>query len=325
MRKYIIKRLLWMIPVILGVTFLVFSILYFTPGDPAAIKLGADATPEKIQELREEWGLNDSFVVRFGKYCYNAFLKFDLGKSYFNNRSISQEIASRYPNTLIVAFLSVFLALLIGMPFGIMSAVNQYTWKDNVSMLFALLGVSMPSFWVGLMLSLLFALKLGWLPATGFAGPSYWVLPCVSIALAGAGNIARQTRSSMLEVIRQDYITTARAKGQTEGKVIYYHALKNALIPVITTAGSLLDIQLGGAVIAEAVFAVPGIGTYMVSAIKSRDYIAVQGSVLVIAITFSLLMLAVDILYAYIDPRIKSKYQSKKKEKHKVNVVGKEA
>lgn len=325
MSKYIIKRLLWMIPVILGVTLLVFSILYFTPGDPAALKLGADATPERVEALREEWGLNDSFVVRFGKYCYNAFVKFDLGKSYSNNRSISTEIVARYPNTLIVAFLSVFLALLIGMPLGIMSAVNQYSWKDNASMFLALLGVSMPSFWVGLMLSVLFALKLGWLPASGFEGPIYWILPCVSIALAGAGNIARQTRSSMLEVIRQDYITTARAKGQTEGKVIYSHALRNALIPVVTTAGSLLGIQLGGAVIAEAVFGVPGIGTYMVTSIKSRDYIAVQGSVLVIAITFSLLMLIVDILYAYIDPRIKSKYQSKKREKKNMKIVGKEA
>ncbi len=315
MGKYIIRRLLLMIPVLLGVTLFVFTLLYFTPGDPAQIKLGADATPQEVDELRAEWGLDDPFLVRFGRYCYNAFIRFDLGNSYINNRSVTEEIVSRFPNTFLVAALSVLLSVLIGMPLGVASAVNQYSWKDNASMLIALIGVSMPGFWVGLMLSLLFALKLRWLPATGFNGIEYLIMPCFSIALNAAGRIARQTRSSMLEVIRQDYITTARAKGQTERNIIYVHALRNALIPVITTVGALLGIQMSGAIVAESVFSIPGLGTYMVGAIKSRDYLAIQGSVLVISITFSVVMLLVDILYAYVDPRIKSQYHKTKSKK----------
>ena len=318
MGRYVLKRILLMIPVILGVTFLIFLILSFTPGDPARIVLGGDATEEEVQELREEMGLNESFIVRFGKYLYQVFVEGDLGQSYVNHRSVSSEIVTRFPNTFQVALLSVVFAICIGIPLGIIAAVNQYSWKDNVSMVIALGGVSMPSFWAGLMLSLVFALQLRWLPASGFGSWQHLILPCVSIGFGGAGAIARQTRSSMLEVIRQDYIVTARAKGQVEWKVIYKHALRNALIPVITQVGTMLGNQLGGAIVIESVFSIPGLGAYMVSAIKSRDYPAVQGSVLYVAIVFGFIMLLVDIVYAFADPRIKAQYQGRRKVKHAV-------
>lgn len=317
MLRYVVKRVLMFIPIILGVTIFVFSLLYFTPGDPAQTILGADATEEELDACRESLGLNGSYLERFGSYCSDVFLHGDLGKSYVNGRSISDEVTSRMPKTFTVAIISVFLAVCIGMPLGIISATNQYTWKDNAAIVLALLGVSMPGFWVGLMLSLLFALKLGWLPPSGWGGIQYLILPCFSIAMSGAGSIARQTRSSMLEVIRQDYITTARAKGQTEGKVIYVHALRNALIPIVTQVGTMLGIQLSGAIVAESIFSIPGIGTYMVSGIKNRDYPTVQGSVLVVAVIFSIVMLLVDIAYAFVDPRIKAQYATKKKKKAK--------
>ncbi len=313
MGRYILKRIFAMIFVVLGVTFLIFTILYFTPGDPARMILGADATDAEVLALRTEMGLDDPFLVRFFSYVKQVFIDFDLGTSYVNNRSVSSEILSRFPKTFEVAILSVVFAVVIGIPLGIMAAVNQYTWKDNASMVVALLGVSMPHFWVGLMLSLLFALKLGWLPASGFGGIEHLIMPCLSIGLGGAGGIARQTRSSMLEVIRQDYIVTARAKGLKERTVIYVHALRNALIPIITQVGNMLGVQLGGAIVVESVFSIPGLGSYMVSGIKSRDYPAVQGSVLFVSIVFGLVMLLVDIMYAFADPRIKAQYQRKKR------------
>ena len=313
MLRYVLKRILMFIPIILGVTIFVFTLLYFTPGDPAQVILGSDATEEELEACREELGLNDSYLERFARYCSDVFLHGNLGESYINGRSISEEVASRMPKTFTVALVSVILAVCIGMPLGIISATNQYTWKDNTAIVLALLGVSMPGFWVGLMLSLVFALKLGLLPPSGWGGIEYLILPCVSIALSGAGSIARQTRSSMLEVIRQDYITTARAKGQTERKVIYIHALRNALIPIVTQVGTMLGIQLSGAIVAESIFSIPGIGTYMVSGIKNRDYPVVQGSVLVVAIIFSIVMLLVDVAYAFVDPRIKAQYAAPKK------------
>ncbi len=313
MGRYILKRIFAMVFVVLGVTFLIFTILYFTPGDPARMILGADATDAEVLALRAELGLDDPFLVRFFTYVKQVFIDFDLGTSYVNNRSVSSEILSRFPKTFEVAILSVVFAVVIGIPLGIMAAVNQYTWKDNASMVVALLGVSMPHFWVGLMLSLLFALKLGWLPASGFGGIEYLIMPCLSIGLGGAGGIARQTRSSMLEVIRQDYIVTARAKGLKESTVIYVHALRNALIPIITQVGNMLGVQLGGAIVVESVFSIPGLGSYMVSGIKSRDYPAVQGSVLFVSIVFGLVMLLVDIMYAFADPRIKAQYQRKRR------------
>ncbi|MCD8077375.1 MAG: ABC transporter permease, partial [Lachnospiraceae bacterium] len=290
MIRYIVKRLFNMIFVLLGVTFLIFTIMWFCPGDPARSLLSDEATEEQVEALRDEMGLNDPFLVQFGRYVYDVVVNHDLGQSYQTKLDVSSEIASRFLNTVQVACLAILIAAGLGIPLGVIAAVNQSTWKDNTAMAVSLMGVSMPGFWFGLMLSLLFALKLGLLPASGFSGPKYLILPCAAIGIGGVGMISRQMRSSMLEVIRQDYVTTARAKGQVEWKVIYKHAFRNALIPVITQIGSMFGHQLGGAMVAETVFSIPGLGTYMVNAIKARDYPAVRGSVLYVAFVFAMVM-----------------------------------
>ena len=315
MIRYIVKRILLMIPVIIGVTWLIFTIMYFTPGDPAQIILGSEVSTEVLEAKREELGLNKSYIERFVEYAKDVYFHFDFGESYMNGKPVIEDILQRFPYTLRVASISVCLALLIGIPLGVIAAVNQYSWKDNASMLVALVGISMPGFWVGQMLSLLFALKLGLLPASGVDGPASYILPCLAIGLTGCASIARQTRSAMLEVIRQDYIVTARAKGIINSKVIFVHGLRNALIPVATQAGTSFGMQLGGAIVAESVFSIPGIGTYMMNSISSRDYPAIQGSVIFVAVVFSLVMLLVDLVYAFIDPRIKAQYAGKKRKK----------
>ncbi|WP_434310887.1 ABC transporter permease [Hominifimenecus sp. rT4P-3] len=315
MIRYIVKRILLMIPVIIGVTWLIFTIMYFTPGDPAQIILGSEVSTEVLEAKREELGLNKSYVERFVEYAKDVYFHFDFGESYMNGKPVIEDILQRFPYTLRVASISVCLALLIGIPLGVIAAVNQYSWKDNASMLVALVGISMPGFWVGQMLSLLFALKLGLLPASGVDGAASYILPCLAIGLTGCASIARQTRSAMLEVIRQDYIVTARAKGIANQKVIFVHGLRNALIPVATQAGTSFGTQLGGAIVAESVFSIPGIGTYMMNSISSRDYPAIQGSVIFVAVVFSLVMLLVDLVYAFIDPRIKAQYAGKKRRK----------
>lgn len=309
MGKYVLKRILIMIPVLLGVTLLVFTLLFFAKGDPARAKLGGDATEEEVQELREEWGLNDSYIVRYVKYIKNIVFHFDFGKSYATGKSVSEEILSRFGMTLQLALVSVALALFFGILMGIIAAVKQFSAIDHISMVAALIGSSMPAFWVGLMMSLLFALKLKWLPASGWGTPEQMIMPCIAAAIGHAGGVARQTRSSMLEVIRQDYITTAKAKGLSNFKVIFVHAFRNALLPIITAAGNILGGSLGGAVIIETVFSIPGLGMYMVDAINRRDYPAIQGSTLFLAVIFGLVMLLVDILYAFADPRIKARYK----------------
>lgn len=317
MRKYILKRILAMIPVVLGVTILIFTLLYFAKGNPAQMILGSDATAEEIALENEKLGLDEPYLPRLGKYLKNVFFHFDLGKSYFTESSVTDDVLQRFPITLKLALLSVSLAVLIGVPLGVIAAVKQHSWLDNTSMFAAIIGMSMPNFWLGILLSLLFALKLHWLPPGGIGGTEYYILPCVSIALGAACGIARQTRSSMLEVIRQDYIVTARAKGVSESKVIWRHALMNSLIPVITQIGFVFAGQFGGAVVAETIFSIPGLGSYMITAIQKRDYPAVQGSVLVISIVFSLIMLLIDLLYAFIDPRIKAQYKSKNTKRRK--------
>lgn len=298
-----------MVPIVLGVTILIFTIMYFTPGDPAVIILGANASQEQLEAKREELHLNDGYFTRLGDYLYDVFIKFDFGNSYINNRSVSESIKERFPRTCLVAFFSMLIAVSLGIPLGIGAAVNQYSWKDSFCMFAALVGVSMPGFWIGLMLVLLFSLKLGWLPASGVGSAAHYIMPCFACSLGGLASTARQTRSSMLEVIRSDYIVTARAKGQTERKVIYRHALRNALIPVITEAGTSFGLMLGGALVIETVFTIPGLGTYMVSGISNRDYPVIQGSVVFLSIVFSLVMLLVDLFYAFIDPRIRNQYE----------------
>lgn len=309
MLKFICKRLLLMIPVVLGVVFLIFTIMSFTPGDPAAIILGQDAAVEDILALREELGLNDPLLVRFFNYIKGIVTRGDFGNSYTNNMPVINEITARFPYTLRIALTSTCISLCLGIPLGVTAAVNRGTWKDDTCMTISLLGISVPSFWIGLMMAILFALKLGWLPASGVGGIEYYILPCVSVSLGGIASISRQTRSSMLEVIRSDYIVTARAKGASERAVTYKHALRNALIPIVTQAGGSFGHLLGGALISETIFSMPGLGSYMVTAIKGRDYPAIQGAVVYVAVSFGLIMLAVDILYALIDPRIRAQYK----------------
>ncbi|MBF4694452.1 ABC transporter permease [Fusibacter ferrireducens] len=317
MFEFIAKRFLWLIPVILGVTFFVFTIMYFTPGDPVRLMLGANATEQQIQQERDELGLNDSFSVRFVDYLKKVFIDFNLGNSYQTKQSVTDQILLRFPFTVKIALISVLLATLIGVPLGVLAATHQYSWKDNISMFGSLFCVSMPSFWFALILVMLFSQKLGWLPSSGIKSWTGYILPCVSIALGGAAGIARQTRSSMLEVIRQDYITTARAKGQKEMKVIFNHALKNALIPIIMTIGNMVGALLGGALIAETIFSIPGMGVFMMNGISQRDYPVVQGGVLFISVFFCLFMLLVDVVFAYVDPRIRSQYKSSKTKRRK--------
>lgn len=308
MHKYIFKRILLLIPVLLGVSFLVFSIMSFTPGDPAQLILGESAPKAQVLALREEMGLNDPFLMQYGKFVLNA-VQGDFGRSYTSGREVFGEIFQRFPNTLILAIIGVIIAILIGIPVGIISATKQYSIMDSTSMIAALLGVAMPNFWLGLMLILLFSVGLGWLPSGGFGGWKSLILPSITLGTGAAAIITRMTRSSMLEVIRQDYIRTARAKGVSEKKVINKHALKNALIPVITVVGLQFGYLLGGAVLTETVYSWPGVGRMMVEAIRSKDTPIVLAAVLFLATTFSIVNLFVDILYGFVDPRVKSQYK----------------
>lgn len=308
MLKFIVIRVLWLIPIIIGVSIFVFTIMYFAPGDPAMIILGPLATDEMLELKRIELGIDQSYFVQLGVFLRDVFLRGDLGNSFRTNQSVFGQVMMRLPNTLYLALGSTFLAVLIGIPLGVVAATNQHTWKDNASVFSSLFFDSMPSFWFALLLVMIFSLRLGWLPSTGADTLRHYILPCVAVALGSAGGIARQTRSSMLEVVRQDFISTARSKGQSERVVKYRHALKNALIPIITVVGLQIAGMFGSAIIAEAIFTIPGVGSYMLLSINSRDYPAVRGGVLIIAICFSLIMLIVDIIYALVDPRIREQY-----------------
>lgn len=282
--------------------------MYITPGDPARLSLGESASEEQVQELRDEMGLNDPYLVQYGNYIKKLVVNQDIGKSYVTKRPVMQELTAAFPATLKLAGLSVAFAVLLGVPIGILSAVKQYSWFDSITMILALVGISMPVFWLGLLLIILFSVNLGWLPSSGFSSFKYMILPAVSLGAQSVAIITRMTRSSMLEVIRQDFIRTAKAKGQIERVVILKHALGNALIPIITITGLQFGGLLGGAVLTETIFSIPGIGRLMVESIKMRDYPVVQGGVLFIAIMFSIVNLLVDLLYAYVDPRIRSQY-----------------
>ena len=318
MLRYIAKRIFLMIPVLLGISFVIFLLMYFTPGDPAQMILGDLATKEEVEALREEMGLNDGFFERYFRYM-GDLLKGDLGTSYTTKVPVWDEISARLLVTAKVAFFVIIFAVLIGVPIGILSAVRQYTIIDSITRVMALLGITMPSFWFALLLVLLFSVKLGWLPASGLYGPAYYVLPIISISAASVAIITRTARSSMLEVIRQDYIDTARAKGQKERVVLFKHALLNALIPILTVVGIQFAGSLGGAVVNEQVFAIPGIGKLMVDAIKARNYPLVTGSVLVLSLLQSLVNLFIDLLYAFVDPRIRSQYSRGKKKTKALN------
>jgi len=299
-----------LLPVLLGVTFLVFTIISLTPGDVAAIMLGQGATEESVAKLRDEMGLNDPIVVQYGRYL-GRLVQGDMGMSYATKKPVIGEILSRFPNTLRLAILSIIISVLLSIPIGIVSAVRQYSLFDNAGMVFALIGISMPSFWLGLMLIIMFALKLGWFPSGGASEWKSIILPALTLGVASTASITRTMRSSMLEVIRQDYIRTAKAKGVGKAMVIIKHALRNALIPTLTVIGLEFGELLGGAILTETVFSWPGIGRLMVESIQRKDTPMVLGCIIVFSVAFSVVNLSIDILYAFIDPRIKTTYQKK--------------
>lgn len=307
MEKYIAKRILWMIPVILGISFILFSILEITPGDPAVMILGENAPQEKVDMLREEMGLNRPFVQRYVNYVANA-LHGDFGSSYRTRLPAFEEVLARFPTTLKLTVGGISLVVILGIPLGIIAAVKQYSVFDNVSMVAALILNSMPGFWLGIMLILLFSVKLGLLPATGAGDFKSYILPCMTLAAGMMASVVRMTRSNMLEVVRQEYICTARAKGAAEKRIILHHALRNALLPVVTIVGLNFSSLLGGTLIIETVFNIPGLGALMITAVRSKDIPLVMAGVLFVALLGGFINLLVDVLYVYIDPRLKSQF-----------------
>lgn len=310
MHKYVIKRLLYMIPVLLGVAFLVFTILSMTPGDPGSIILGITAKPEDIAALNAEFGYDQPFLVRFFNYIGDIIFHFSLGTSYQTRQPVIEDIMARFPNTLLLTVFSMSIASILGISLGILSAVKQYSVLDHTLVVVALIFASIPGFWLGLMLMLLFSLKLHWLPSYGAGSLKHFILPMLTVCMGSAAGLLRLTRSAMLETVRQEYIRTAKAKGASPKRIIWKHALRNALLPVVTTLGTSFGASLGGAIIAETVFAMPGMGTLITTAIRQKDIPVVMGATLFLATLFSLIILVVDVLYAFIDPRIKAKYQN---------------
>ncbi len=312
MTRYILTRLVQMIPVVFGVLVAVFIMLKLTPGDPAAALLGIQATPEELARVQHAMGLDRPWHIQFGIWLGNA-LTGDLGKSYISKKPVIELIMTRLPVTLELTIFAMLLAILIGIPAGILSAARRYTWVDYTITSLALFGVSMPSFWFAILLILLFSLTLGWLPASGYMAWSkgVWphlrsiIMPGLALGLFLMGALVRFSRASMVETLVQDYIRTGRAKGLGRSAILLRHALKNALIPTVTVIGIQFGALLGGAIIIETIFAYPGVGTMLLTAVNQRDFPVVQGVTLVIAIAFTLSNLLVDVAYTWLNPRIR--------------------
>lgn len=300
---YIIRRLLQMIPVLLGVILVVFLIMQMVPGDPAVLLAGEGASEETIAKMRTQLGLDQPIMVQYAQYVMNVF-QGDLGTSLRSNLPVWEEVMARLPATIELALASIFVTVVLGMIAGIISATKQYSAADITIMVIALLGVSLPSFWLGLSLIYAFSVKLQIFPVAGWGTWKHMILPAITLGTAGAAIVARMTRSSMLDVVRQDYIRTAKAKGLRESVIVYKHALKNALIPIITVVGLQFGFLLGGTVLVESVFAINGLGRLIVDAIRMRDLPVVQGGVLIASIIFVFVNLLVDVLYRYFNKRI---------------------
>lgn len=307
MIKYVIKRLFNMIPVILALTFVVFTIMYFTPGDPTAVILGNEYTEEASTKLKHELGLDKPFFVQFINYVANL-VRGDFGMSYITRAPVSEQLFGRFPNTFKVVLGAMIFCISLGVPIGVFSGTKPYSFFSNITMILGLLGVSLPIFWLGLLLILLFSVTLGWLPSSGIDSFAHLILPSVALGANYMANIMRTTRSSMLEVIRQDYIRTAKAKGVSRRNVVRKHALQNAMMPTITVIGMNIGALLGGVVLTETVFSIPGTGRLLVESINKRDTPAVLGCLVIMAICVAVSNLIVDLIYAYIDPRIKAQY-----------------
>jgi peptide/nickel transport system permease protein len=302
--RYIVARLLWLVPVLLGVSLLVFGIMKMVPGDVAQVLVGTEGTAEDVENIRHTLGLDQPVYVQYGLFLTHL-LQGDLGRSAVTRRPVAEEIASRIRPTAELGLTAFAIALVVGLATGIVSATRQYTLWDNLATLIALVGVSMPIFWLGLMLTLLFSVTLRWVPSSGAGTPAQLILPAIALGAASSAIIARQTRSGLLEVLNQDYVRTARAKGLVESAVVLRHALKNALIPTVTVVGLQVGYLLGGAVLTETVFARPGLGRLLVDSIASRDIAVVQATIMLLSVVFVLVNLIVDLLYVQLDPRIR--------------------
>lgn len=303
MLNYIVRRLAQVVLVMWAVSVLVFAMLLIAPGDPASTLAGEDATQEDVEAIKAKFGLDKPVHVRYGIWL-GRVLQGDLGRSIVTRRPVSEEILSRLPLTAELAAAAMIIAIGGGMLVGIVSAIYQYSMIDHIAMIISLLGVSTPSFWLGLLLIVFFGVRLQWFPIGGGGSLAALVLPAFSLGISSAANIARMTRSSLLEVIRQDYVRTARAKGLNERTVLMRHTLKNAMIPIVTVIGLRFGYLLGGAVITETVFARPGLGRLLVDGIRARDFPAVQGTIMLLSASFVIVNLLVDLAYAYLDPRI---------------------
>ena len=308
MLRYVIKRLLLLIPVLLGVTLIIFTIMAIQPGDPGRMILGENASQEAVEKLNDQLGVNRPFVVRFVSYLYNAVFKLDFGKSYRTSQPVFNDVFARAGTSFKIAFNGIFMATVVGIPLGILSAVKQYSAVDTFSRITAMLAAAVPPFWLGMMLIFVFALKMQWLPSNGIESWKSFILPMITLGIPYAGSQLRMTRSTMLETIRQDYVRTAKAKGVPQGIIIFRHALRNALLPIITITATSFGGLLGGAVITESVFSMPGLGTLIVTGIRQRDTPSVLAATIFLAFMFGVIMLVVDLIYAFVDPRIKAKY-----------------
>jgi peptide/nickel transport system permease protein len=325
MVRYVFYRIVQLIPVILGVTLIVFTLTYISPGDPARLLLPQDASDEEVSQLKQAMGLDRSFFVQYfhflfgydgpgDSFDYKGLFALDLGRSYVSNRPVFGTILERFPNTVLLSSIALLLSIFISIPFGIISATRQYSKTDMIVTVLALVGISMPAFWLGMLLIWIFSVQLKLFPSLAVpSNPLSIVLPALTLAAMSTAVQTRMTRSSMLEVMRQDYVRTARAKGLEEKVVIRKHALRNALIPVVTVVGIQVGQLLVGSVLTETVFSYPGIGTIMVDAINRKDTPQILASVVFMALIFALVNLIVDILYAFIDPRIKAQYLIRKK------------
>lgn len=309
MLKYIFKRILLIFPVVIGISFFIYLLLSFAPGDPVAMILGSDTTPERVAEMRAELGLDQNVIVRYVKYMAQV-LRGDLGKSWLNSRPVIQDFLERFPNTLALAFSSISITIVFGLSFGTIAAVRQNEPIDYITLIFALLFASMPTFWFGLMLQLVFSLKLRLFPAMGVGTIKHLILPAFALSFGTMASQVRMTRSSMLDVINMNYVQTARAKGAGGGRVVFFHVIRNALMPVVTNWGLTFATAFGGTVISETVFSIPGISSYLINAVKVRDIPVIMGTLLIVSIIVAVINLIVDLVYAIIDPRVKLGYLS---------------
>lgn len=319
MIRYVLKRIILMPIMLFVTTFIIFSLVNMTPANPGVIILGAEARPEEIEAVNHELGLDQPFLTRYFKFVGDA-VRGDFGYSYYSKRDVLSEVTRRLPNTLTLTLASIVLAIVVGLPLGVICAVKQYSAADNILSSIAMFMGAMPAFWLSMLLMLLFSLKLSLLPSSGItAGWKSWILPIITLSMPYIGVYLRYSRSSMLDTIRQDYVNTARSKGNTEKVVIIRHALRNALMPLVTITGLFVGTLMSSAVVVESVFSIPGLGLLVLDSIKRKDIPLVMGCIVFLATIFMLITLIMDVVYAYIDPRIKSMYLSANVKKARKN------